>query len=251
MVMSLVTLSLALLTDVVFEVSPSTQAAIRYLASTSTLCPLMAVLGAKRPQDVGWQFIVATLWLTLILPVLEMFLLWKGGAMDVGPMRSWLLLILLLVGITNYLLTRFAIAATMYTIGQALLLLTHLPGHAAWAPHFVVGGYLIVGACWLFFFNTRRMQESGGWNLVWTEFRNSFGLVWGLRVMERVNEAARVCEWERELTWFGFANSESREGRSHEGKASAQKQVEVERTMRTTLRRFVSPEWIERRHGSL
>ena len=43
-------------------------ATVRYLAATTTLCPLIGLLGAKRPQDRGWQFIVATLWVVLALP---------------------------------------------------------------------------------------------------------------------------------------------------------------------------------------
>src|SRR5688572_13251151 len=41
---------------------------VRYLAAVATLCPSVAVLGAKRPQDRGWQFIVASLWLVAALP---------------------------------------------------------------------------------------------------------------------------------------------------------------------------------------
>ncbi len=43
----------------------------RYLVAITTFLPGMAVLGAKRPQHWGWQFIVATLWVTLAWPALE------------------------------------------------------------------------------------------------------------------------------------------------------------------------------------
>ncbi len=39
---------------------------------------------------------------------------------------------------------------------------------------------------------------------VWTDFRDLFGTVWSLRVMERVNETARLQQWNWELTWSGF-----------------------------------------------
>src|SRR5947207_15646173 len=35
---------------------------LRFLAAGATFCPLMALLGAKRPQDRGWQFVVLSLW---------------------------------------------------------------------------------------------------------------------------------------------------------------------------------------------
>src|SRR5262245_38410697 len=46
-------------------------AAFRYVAAVGALCPLAAVLGAKRPQDKPWQFIVLSLWLVLSLPAAQ------------------------------------------------------------------------------------------------------------------------------------------------------------------------------------
>ncbi len=224
--------------------SDATRAAMRYFAATCTLCPLMAVLGAKRPQDKGWQFIVGSLWLILVLPVGEMFLLWRGGAMDVGPMRSWFLVILLGVGLTNYALTRFAGPVFMATVGIGCMLAPHLPLLEGWGASnsifglgilFVCAGLLLV--CW----QVNRAPTKGNWNSVWIEFRNAFGLVWGLRVMERINETARLGDWGTELTWFGFDAERLEELKGND----------VEKGMRTTLRRFVSADWIDRRRRDI
>ena len=43
----------SLLVETFADLGTSAEFAIRYLASTSTLCPLMAILGAKRPQNTG------------------------------------------------------------------------------------------------------------------------------------------------------------------------------------------------------
>ncbi|MES1213155.1 MAG: hypothetical protein ABUL64_01075, partial [Singulisphaera sp.] len=48
--------------------TPAWLSAARYLAAIATFCPLMAVLGAKRPQDRAWQLIVLALWFVLALP---------------------------------------------------------------------------------------------------------------------------------------------------------------------------------------
>lgn len=230
--------------------TPSTAEALRYLAATSTFCPLMAILGAKRPQNIGWQWIVGTLWIVLILPVGEMFFLWRGGAMDVGPARSWLLVILLFVGLTNYSLTKFVVPAIFATVGQGLLLLAHLPIVGRESERgFLIGCLLIVAAIGLAWFQTRSQPSNGGWSLVWTEFRNVFGLVWGLRVMERVNSTAKLCNWSNELTWFGFTQDGPQENDGNSPDQTKERE-EVERSMRTLLRRFVSAEWIDRRHGT-
>jgi len=218
-----------------------------YVAATAAFCPLMAILGAKRPQNMGWQFIVVSLWGVFILPVGEMLVLWQGAALDEGPARQWFAVILLGVGFTNYALTRFGFAALMVTVGQTLLLLPHLPfplTDAAW--HFAVGNACVALSVVVAFLQTRDAElnkaespeGSQGWNRVWQDFRNAFGLVWSLRVMERVNATGKICHWSDELTWFGFCKSES---------PTEAECKERDRTMRTLLRRFVSTEWIDRR----
>lgn len=239
-------------------------AALRYLAATGTFCPLMAVLGAKRPQDTGWQWIVLSLWIVFILPVGEAFFLWQGGELDIGPAREWLLVILMFVGLGNYGLTRFAAAALATTIGQACLLYAHIPYVTAeWNRGQLWGISLIGLGVLIAFVQTSRERHGRGWNRVWTDFRDAFGIVWGLRVMERVNASARTIGWDFDLTWFGWVQRESpgtsaaddsvtgTESASRDsvntGTIELGQNDEVERTMRTLLRRFVSPEWISDR----
>ncbi|MCA9149801.1 MAG: hypothetical protein KDA92_10900, partial [Planctomycetales bacterium] len=66
------------------------------------------------------------------------------------------------------------------------------------------------------------------------DFRDAFGAVWALRVMERINQAGRQATPPIELTWHGFEVPPS--------------QVDVPETLavniRATLRRFVPPEWL-------
>lgn len=227
------------------DASQTTFFAIRYLGATTSFCPLMAVLGAKRPQNVGWQLIVGTLWIVMILPVVETMLLWSGGTLDIGAMRSWMLVVLMGVGLSNYALTKFGMAVAIATLGQGVMLAPHLPlVRSASYPSYTMGFACIVFALGFAWYQSRRVRVGvRGWSRVWCDFRDAFGLVWGLRVMERVNSAARLSGWKTELTWHGFAGENDVELGSDD-------HLEISRAMRTTLRRFVSSEWIDERLGS-
>ncbi|MDX1965112.1 MAG: hypothetical protein SFX18_18355 [Pirellulales bacterium] len=118
----------------------------------------------------------------------------------------------------------------------------------------------------------------------WREFRDLYGVVWGLRVQERINEVARLQHWGLELTWAGFVPVEepAREqlhpqpglnayGRiindepvpdqatvaaapSRDKKVVAQPPPaetlhQIQQAWETIWRRFVSARWIEERVG--
>jgi hypothetical protein len=74
---------------------------------------------------------------------------------------------------------------------------------------------------------------------VWLDFRDAFGVVWSLRILERMNASATMYDWPVTLTWHGF---EPRASATHVDTPSI-----LEESFRTLLRRFVSPEWIEAR----
>jgi hypothetical protein len=221
------------------------QEVVRYAAAVTTICPLMALLGAKRPQNSAWQFVVASLWLVLCLPAAQSAILWSGTAFQLHGAWSWFLLALCLVGVGNYLATRHAPAALLLAAGQWLLLHPHLPlpgetfdrARVAAGLALLTLATLAVAAGW-----PRGMTARSGLDRVWLDFRDSYGTVWGLRVRERVNATAQLCGWNARLQWHGFDRPEPW--------PAAEKQ-EVERVLRRLLRRFVSRPWIDRRIGSL
>lgn len=96
--------------------SPAARAVLRYLAALTTFCPAMALLGAKRPQDRGWQFIVGSLWIVLALPALQPILLARSSLFDLHPAWSAFLGVLILISVCNYLPTRFALPAVLSTL---------------------------------------------------------------------------------------------------------------------------------------
>jgi hypothetical protein len=189
----------------------------RYAAAVSTCCPLMAVLGAKRPQDRGWQWVVVALWATLLVPAiqalaassaerLELFIVWRG-----------LLLALVGMGLLNYLPTAFALPALLWAAGQGLLLAPYLFAEAGGAPwrHAGLIGLLsaLLAAHRAGESHDRPAVDPGASRLEeinrrWRAFRDGWGAFWALRVLQRINQTAELSRWPLRLEWSGFVRTE-------------------------------------------
>lgn len=215
---------------------------LRLAAAMTTFCPLMAVLGAKRPQDRAWQFIVLALWAILSLPSLEW--LFFGGVQELHPARFWFLMLLIGAGALNGLATRAWAASLLYCAGQVALLAPHLPG----APDWLGGsggppvGLALIVAAEVVRALTARTTRRGFTPLdnAWLDFRDGFGTLWSLRVMERMNASAALVDWPVMLGWQGFFPR-------HADASVVAVPPAVEESFRTLLRRFVSSEWIDQR----
>jgi hypothetical protein len=104
------------------------------------------------------------------------------------------------------------------------------------------------------------------WSFVWREFRDWYGTVWGVRVMERVNASVEMHNGPIVLGWEGFLwrNAHSLEGECRPLDAAgdlsgdrgggaiatrlaSEQQTAIEQSLRNLLRRFVSSQWIEGR----
>ncbi len=213
---------------------------------------MVAILGAKRPQDSAWQLIVLALLVVLALPAVEAWL--RGTVIEVHVVRGSFLAILILVGLFNHLPTRFAAAAAAYAAAQTALLWPHLPllpsVNAEWLG--LVGlGLLFLSAILLRVrartatpveMKDRPLADLGH---VWSEFRDWFGAVWSLRVMERMNASSQMYRWPVRLEWDGFVWRSSDESPTAHQELSAREREAIELALRTLLRRFVSAEWIE------
>ncbi len=240
---SLVTLTAVELSlTAIGDPAPTWAPAARYAAAMSTFTPIMALLGAKRPQDRGWQWIVLTLWLILCQPAGEWLLF--GGVAEIHPARFWFQMILVVVGATNGLGTRNWLASALYCGGQILLL---LPFHSA-DPPIAASSAAFWGLAGVFLSavsitatGASQRESRGSLDRVWLDFRDEFGVVWALRIVERVNASAKMYDWPVQLTWQGFRERES-----------TQTEVPplVEESFRTLLRRFVSAEWLDERLAS-
>lgn len=233
-----------------FQLQPAGQIplwlpAARYMAGALSLCPIVSVLGAKRPQDRAWNFVVLALWGIVSSPAIRWLAIGRGEEFQLNDLRGLILWILIVLPAINYFPTRFAAAALLIVIGQGILFAPYLPLLGVQLLKTDPG--LVTLACfWTAAFVVLRSQPrvpgpQHRFNLLWRTFRDAFGLFWGLRVQERVNAAAEKYQWPFYLAWSGFRGKEDhlllRE-------IPEQYRRGVTQTFRQLLRRFATPQWI-------
>lgn len=216
----------------------------RFLSASSTLCPGTALLGAKRPQNSAWQWIVASMWLVVSLPAVQQIVMHRTGAIEIHPARLWFMLGLVAFCAVNSLFTRRWFAVVLAASGQILLL----------APFFtssdVLSNAQLVGIVGLSVgIIAGQLYRERGTSIkpldrMWLDFRDMFGLVWSLRMMESINAVTQANGWDMTLGWTGFRD---RSGNAGWQLPPDQMRVLMQ-TLKNLLRRFVSNEWIEARN---
>jgi hypothetical protein len=230
---------------------------IRFIAGVATLCPLVALLGAKRPQNQAWQFVVAAFWFVLALPAIQNLALRPDAPLPVHPIWSLFLAAGILFGLMNYLPTPFAPAAILAAAGQWLILTPQLPWNAfSNTPQAAIVGLgliataLAVAACNAAWRRSRRPISTEPLDRLWLDFRDAFGVVWSLRIAERLNASPALEQLGVRLTWRGFTRpaATARDPSSSQPLHLAPPaRSELERALRALLLRFVSSGWIARR----
>ena len=160
----------------------------------ATFCPVIAVLGAKRPQDRAWQLIVLSFWFVVSLPAMQDLVYHYGRPIVLDPAWRWFLVILVLTGWVNYLPTRYWPSSLLYGAGALLLLDEHLPWHALleWSVGWRVRWLAccsqwpaVAAAGW-----PRRRPCADPTERLWRDFRDCYGMLWSVRVRERATGAA-------------------------------------------------------------
>lgn len=184
---------------------------LAYLSSLCSLAALTTVLNARRPGAAAWAILMGLLVLVLLIPWLEGSGLVHGRTMAsrlrLEPPWSLFYAGLVLVGVGNYLPTRFGGAALLLGLGLAVvwLGLTH-PG---WPPErrawlWVAGPGLTVVAVWTAeAIACRNRKAHSDLDRLWLWFRDRWGVVWALRVQERFQGVAEASGWPLRLTWSG------------------------------------------------
>lgn len=213
-----------------------------YLTSILLLCPPMAVLGARRPGVRVWTwFILVPMIAVLSWPVWTVLLQgseWRGLALETPTVLGFGLV--LIMGVGNYLGTRYWPSAVLYFMGTFMLFSSctgwNWVPDADWCRRW--GVWLLIAAA---FPGRRSAEKAHPANRVWNDFRNSFGMVWGLRMVERINALAVQEGWTIRLNYAGFPENEA-------GKLSSN-ETEVTAASRWLFRRFVDQAWIDERLG--
>ena len=222
---------------------PSWVVASRFVSATGFLLPIVSLLGAKRPQDRAWHLIVLSLWVILVLPAAETYLLRQGSTIQIHDARGWFLWILILTGLVSYLPTRHRLATVFFAGGQILLLGDYLPFlRSFFAPRnsfCALAAFLVllgVGAATYLRYRPFKSQLSQ-LNDDWCTFCDAYGFLWGMRVAERANATPGGCN--SRLAWRRVEVSDDEDAIESE-----KAQVALSRTVRSHLMRFVSEDWL-------
>ncbi len=250
--------------------------AIRYAIVVSTYCPMMALLGAKRPQHRAWQWIVLTFWIVMCMPAIEFYLYQRGGWLRLPWAWQILLVVFTAMPVANYLPTRNLLAAVGFAAGQWSMVepwIGHGESPAVADPqtglvYFAAGllgtwlmGRLIRAPCGVGPWRTMKPPAAhDGANAgdaehrLWIAFRNSWGVLWALRVAERYDTLAAAQGGTTRLGWRGFYSisaADSNENLGGAGQATNNTASPAPsapstklNTFRALLARFVSDRWL-------
>jgi len=199
-----------------------------------TGCAGVAVLGARRPGVVAWNFVVAALAAVNLLPLGEGVILGKSFNLD--WLRTVCVAATLAVGILNYLPTRLALAAVALLLGstlQAVALIVPPSAAEPLALPLQVSWLALALVPWLAFAALRRAPPvPGEFDALWLDYRNRFGFVWAQRLREQFNRSAAHAGWPVILRWQSLhilpeANSPDKDT-----------QTAIMSTLRALMRRF-------------
>ena len=178
---------------------------------------------------------------------------WRAAGRGDRLLLEWPMLLgyllVLVMGVGNYIGTRRTAAALLYGIALVLAILPlareaiGLSFHEElcrwWATAMLACGLMLGSA-------PRRGVARPGYDRLWLDFRDTFGIVWAKRVADRMNDAGRAQGWPVRLEMHGLA---WREGAISEDERR-QALAALDHTLRWLLKRFVTPEWIEIRLGA-
>ncbi len=220
-----------------------------YWTAVVSVIPPIAVLGAKRPGSEAWNFFVLVpLVFVLGWPALTV---WTSDGPDALRVETPVLIgfvLVLVMGCGNYIATQLALPALLYALGVVLVLApcsTVSAGLGISFETFRISGTIsmLLATLWSGLILTHRPAATWGPDRVWNDFRETFGIVWTKRALDRINiEFASREQWPAQLgpdglEWSSPPTEEQRQ------------QVEARLTyaLHWLLRRFVDPEWIDRR----
>jgi len=247
----------------------ATAACLRLGVTALSVCPVISLLGAKRPQHGVWQFIVGSLGAVLALPAATALLVRPGSPPDVLTAERLLVLALVLVAWLNYVGTRRAWAATLIVAGQLTFVRDFVPFPAAMFAAYPAGAIDAVAAVIVATGAGLALAQScagpsargrtgdgpvtagsacgspaAAGSLAaeiepaFLGVRETFGAAWTLRIVERFNAVAATRGWSCRLAFSGVVADAK----------DAAERAAAARTLGAILHRFVDRHWL-RRHA--
>jgi len=231
------------------EPLPGLAMRLDYLSCTLWLTPLVAVLGAKRPGVRFWNFfVVVPMLLMLNWPAFSAA--WEVLAntkldLEAPALMGFFLVLLMVLG--NYFGTIFTLPAFLFCGTLAVSLCDFsdsLPQVFSSALLERSLGSLLLGGSlfWSGQILKREMKQRHGYQRVWLDFRDWFGILWTRRVMERINQTAQKEQWHARLTLEGLEWQDDLTAEQR-----AQTEQKMDHALRWMLRRFVDDSWIDER----
>jgi hypothetical protein len=221
---------------------------LTYLSVLSLLAALISVLNARSPGSRVWAGLMLLLVVVFLIPWLEEpgRLRRAHGLARLHLDAPWTLFyaILVVMGVTNYLPTRFGVASV--AVGVLFLVeylgLTRVDWSAGRrAIVWLWVSWMMALSLWIARLNEKRGPAGRGeCERLWFWFRDHWGVVWALRVAERFNRTAMLAGWPVRLTWFGLEPAAT----LPPGETPAVPD-EALATLRGLLRRFAQPERLE------
>lgn len=235
--------------------SPEARSQWLYATAVLSLCPGIAVLGAKRPGSGVWAlFILVPLVFVLGWPALTV---WRWDGPRLLAVETPVLVgfgLVLVMGTGNYLGTRFGLAAALYAAAVVLLVLPVAAHGPAWFRSTWMGVPAAVLAAVPLFL----AASLAAWRCavgaaatdplddLWGEFRDRFGIVWSRRLQERLQQEALREGWSAQVGPFGLEWAEAVTAEQR-----ARTRERFEHHLRWLLRRFVEDSWIDARLAGL
>lgn len=226
-----------------------------YAQAVFLLAPPIAVLGARRPIHRVWpMFVLLPLLLVFLWPVVSALVRTRiPAAWTIETPLFFGYGVVLIMGTGNYLGLRQTVPALLWMVAQLLLagplcpfiarLLPSPESSRLWAT------LAITAAGWGAVLQARAkvtgIEPGLPIDRMWVRFRDTFGLVWAMRVLERFNETARLKKWP---FFLGLDGLEPVDRSSPDGEQLSFGQaelIEAETSLRRLLEKFVMPDWFE------
>lgn len=238
-----------------------------YGSAVLALCPAIAVLGSRRPGARVWTwFIQVPLLLVLGWPVLSLWLQGselRGLQLETPQLVAYLLV--LVMGTGNYCGTRFTFPVLCFAAACACLAVSSSAACPAWladreSSRTWSTGLLVASVLLANRARGSRTHVVNRFDRLWLDYFDTFGVVWGRRIQDRVNFIAEKERWPTRLELQGFVWTDTTEepslpaatdaARAITDPARAATEARIEHTFRWLLRRFVDPPWIDERLGN-